>query len=107
MGKAIVALFLFLFNIVLNIPYCSSKICFRNLTKPLKPTTTVSLASESTESKQSHPIEIHSVFPLQNDKVVITYGNLAFLSFEIIVSIFVSMSNFFFEGGGIKILKFI
>ncbi|KAK6618932.1 hypothetical protein RUM44_003313 [Polyplax serrata] len=55
-----------------------------NLCKPLKPIASLSLASGNNESKHSHPIAIQAVFPYPNDKILIVYGNLPFLTFEVV-----------------------
>lgn len=70
--------------------------CYRTLSKPLKPITNVSVASESDNAKQSsHPIPIHAVLPLNKGNIIIAYGNPVFLSFETIVSIVSNNFHFF------------
>lgn len=61
---------------------------FRNISKPLKPRTNVSIASESDNAKQSsHPIPIHDVLSFNNGNLIIAYGSPIFLSFETLVSV--------------------
>ncbi|KAL0273648.1 UNVERIFIED_CONTAM: hypothetical protein PYX00_006272 [Menopon gallinae] len=55
-----------------------------NITKPMKPVTTVSIASENPNAKHSHPLSIYAILPLHSGSFIIAYGTPVFLLFETI-----------------------